>query len=290
MLVPMKKESRNPCQQIEKISENTIEEFEQNGVVVLRDVVEQYWLDRLATAIEKALVWQGEYAELYTGIEDPGLFFNDFYMWQRIPEFREWAYYGPGPEIAHQIMRSQQVNFFYDQIFVKEPGLEAHGGGVTPWHQDTSYMAVDGWQFCSTWISLDALPKEATVQYVSGSHKWKDNIQPFDKFTDGSEYEGGNFVRAPDFEAEPDRYDILQFDIEPGDCLVFQGRLVHRGGGNTSQKRRRRAISNRWVGDDATYAVRKPPAEFPHSVPKGVRHGAPMREYSEDFPKVWPRD
>jgi len=55
-------------------------------------------LDRLATAIEKALVWQGEYAEFYTGIEDPGLFFNDFYLWQRIPKFREWAYYGPGPD------------------------------------------------------------------------------------------------------------------------------------------------------------------------------------------------
>jgi len=289
MKVPMKKEARVRGEPID-ISENTIEEFENNGVIVLRNVVEECWQSKLATAIEKALVWQGEFAELYTTVEDPGLFFNDFYMWQRIPEFREWAFYGPGAEIAHQIMRSRQVNLFYDQIFLKEPGLEVHDSGVTPWHQDTSYMAVDGWQFCSTWVSLDALPRESTVQYVSGSHKWKDNIQPFDKFTDGTEYQGSNFVPAPDFEAEPDRYDILQFDIEPGDCLVFQGRVVHRGAGNTSQKRRRRAIANRWVGDDATYAVRKPPAEFPHIVPKGVRHGAPMREYSEDFPKVWPRD
>lgn len=271
------------------IGEGIIDEFETNGVIVLRGVVEEFWLDKLATAVEKALVWHGEFTELYTTIEDPGLFFNDFYMWQRIPEFREWAYHGPGPEIAHRIMRSRQVNFFYDQLFVKEPGLEVYDGGVTPWHQDTSYMAVDGWQFCSTWVSLDALPEEATVQFVLGSHKWKDNIQPFDKFTDDSEYQGGDFVPAPDFEAESDRYQILQFQIEPGDCLVFQGRTVHRGAGNTSQKRRRRAIANRWVGDNATYALRTPPAEFPHKVPKGVRHGAPMREFSEDFPRVWPR-
>ena len=38
------------------ISDNTIEEFEKNGVIVLRDVVEEYWLNMLATAIEKALV------------------------------------------------------------------------------------------------------------------------------------------------------------------------------------------------------------------------------------------
>lgn len=272
------------------ISQDSIDEFEEKGVIVLRDVVEDYWLNKLATAVEKALVWQGEFAELYTTIEDPGLFFNDFYMWQRIPEFREWAFHGPGPEIAHQIMRSQQINFFYDQLFLKEPGLKAYDSGVTPWHQDTSYMAVDGGQFCSTWVSLDALPKEATVQYISGSHKWTDNIRPFDKFTDGTEYKGGDFVRAPDFEADPDRYTILQFEIEPGDCLVFQGRVVHRGAGNTSQSRRRRAIANRWVGDNATYALRTPPAEFPHLVPKGVRHGAPMSEFSGDFPKVWPRN
>ena len=162
----MQKVARNTSVKID-ISEDTINEFEENGVIVLRDVVEEYWLNRLATAVEKALVWHGEYTELYTTIEDPGLFFNDFNMWQRIPEFREWAYYGPGPDIAHQIMRSRQVNFFYDQIFLKEPGLEAYDGGVTPWHQDTSYMAVNGWQFCSTWVSLDALPKDATVQYIS---------------------------------------------------------------------------------------------------------------------------
>jgi ectoine hydroxylase-related dioxygenase (phytanoyl-CoA dioxygenase family) len=271
------------------ISEEIITEFEDSGVVVLRNVVEESWLNMLATAVEKALVWKGEFSELYTDIEDPGLFYNDFYMWQRIPEFRDWAFNGPGAEIAHKIMRSRQVNFFYDQLFLKEPGLKAYDSGVTPWHQDSSYMAVDGGQFCSTWVSLDALPKEATVQYVAGSHRWEYDIQPFDKFTDGSEYLEGKFVPAADFETEPDRYQILQFEIEPGDCLVFQGRVVHRGAGNTSQKQRRRAIANRWVGDNATYAIRVPPAEFPHKVPQGVRHGTPMRDYEEYFPRVWPR-
>jgi ectoine hydroxylase-related dioxygenase (phytanoyl-CoA dioxygenase family) len=272
------------------ISEETINQFEQNGVVLLRGVIEEYWLNKLATAVEKDLVWPGKFAEIYTTVEDPGLFFNDFYMWLRIPEFREWAFDGPGPEISRQIMRSKQVNFFYDQLFIKEPGLVAHDSGVTPWHQDTSYMAVDGGQFCSTWISLDSLSKESSVQYVSGSHKWNQAIQPFDKFTDSTEYESSDFVRAPDFEADQDKYQILEFDVEPGDCLVFQGKIVHRGAGNTSQKNRRRVIANRWVGDNATYAVRTPPAEFPHNIPSGARHGAPMREFSESFPKVWPRD
>ncbi len=272
------------------IDQAVISQYEKDGVIVLRGVIDEYWLNRLATAVEKALVWRGEFAEIYTSVEDSGLFLNDFYMWKRIPEFREWALEGPGPDIARQIMKSEKVNFFYDQIFIKEPGLEILDKGVTPWHQDTSYMAVDGSQFCSTWICLDALPKESTVQYVAGSHKWKTAIQPFDKFTDGSEYDGGEFIRAPDFEAESDKYEILQFDFEPGDCLVFQGSIVHRGAGNTSQKTRRRVIANRWVGDNATYAMRSPASEFPHIVPKGAEHGLPMSNFAEDFPVVWPRN
>ena len=66
MKAPMKKEARVRGEPID-ISENTIEEFENNGVIVLRNVVEEYWLSKLATAIEKALVWQGEFAELYSG-------------------------------------------------------------------------------------------------------------------------------------------------------------------------------------------------------------------------------
>ncbi len=137
---------------------------------------------------------------------------------------------------------------------------------------------------------MDALSRDSTVQYVRGSHKWKENIQPFDKFTDGLEYQGGDFVRASNYETAPDQYTILQFEMNPGDCLVFQGRTVHRGAGNTSLKRRRRVIANRWVGDNATYALRTPPAEFPHVVPEGASHGTPMREYADDFPKVWPRN
>ena len=50
--------------------------------------------------MEKDLVFSGPRAEIYTRPEDPGLFFNDFYMYQRIPEFRDYALNGPCGEIA----------------------------------------------------------------------------------------------------------------------------------------------------------------------------------------------
>ena len=49
------------------------------------------------------------------------------------------------------LMSSAHADFFYDQLFVKEPGT-AH---PTPWHQDQPYWPVKGWQIASVWIALD---------------------------------------------------------------------------------------------------------------------------------------
>ncbi len=55
-----------------------------------------------------------------------------------------------------------------------------------------------------------------------------------------------------DFENHPDWYDVVGFDVEPGDALLFDHRIVHRSRGNTSDQRRV-AISWRWLGDDARW-------------------------------------
>ena len=46
---------------------------------------------------------------------------------------------------------------------------------------------------------------------------------------------------------------MVGFDVEPGDALLFDYRILHRSRGNASP-RRRVAVSWRWLGDDATWA------------------------------------
>ena len=72
--------------------------------------------------------------------------------------------------------------------------------------------------------------------------------------------------------AHPERYEILGWDMVPGDGLVFQAMIVHGSAGNLSATTRRRAWATRWTGDDARFCVRKGEVGYPLEDP-GLRHG-----------------
>ena len=104
---------------------------------------------------------------------------------------------------------------------------------------------------------------------------------------DNSPYEGTGLPELPDIEANRDEYEILGWDMEPGDCLVFQAMIVHGSDGNTSLDNRRRALATRWTGDDARYDRRSGEVAIPTSDP-GLADGAEMD--CEDFPVIWRRE
>lgn len=58
---------------------------------------------------------------------------------------------------------------------------------------------------------------------------------------------------CPAFEEHPDSYDVVSFDVLPGDVLLFDFRTLYRSGPNDGINRRA-AISWRWLGDDAIWA------------------------------------
>lgn len=47
-------------------------------------------------------------------------------------------------------------------------------------------------------------------------------------------------------------YDIVGFDVEPGDAVFFSAWIIH-GAPPNSDAGRRVALSTRWLGDDATW-------------------------------------
>lgn len=265
------------------IGEAEIKAYREDGVVVLRNCIDPGWIDSLRVAVEKALVFSGPHAEIYTKPEDPGLFFSDFYMYQRIPEFRDFAFNGPCAEIAGCLMGSRQIDLFKDHLFVKEPGTPQ---ARVPWHQDQPYCAVQGRQFCSTWVPLDPVPEETMVEFILGSHLWERWFAPVDSLADGSVHGSKEFERAPDFESERDAHNIASWTLEPGECLAFHALTVHQGKANPTATTRRRAVIDRFTGDDAVYAEREPRCEFPHNSPP-LKHGEPLRNAPDHFPPVW---
>jgi ectoine hydroxylase-related dioxygenase (phytanoyl-CoA dioxygenase family) len=260
------------------LTPSEIAAYDADGIVALRRIFPSTWIETLRGAVDAAMADPGPFAEEYTPEGKPGRFFGDLDLWKRWPPFRRFAFGSPAACIAQAAMRTNKVNFFYDQLLVKEPGTTER----TPWHQDQPYWAVSGRQVCSIWLPLDAVSAANGVEYVRGSHRWDREYLPY-HFMDGSPYRGRKLAPLPDIESRRGDYDVVAFDLEPGDCLVFQAMIVHGAPGNASSTQRRRALSTRWTGDDARYCVRDGECAIPTGDP-GLKHGDPLD--SDAFPRI----
>lgn len=250
--------------------------YERDGVVCLRGVFERTWVDRLRAAIERRLPNTKSFGEQSAGFRFDGN------MWDDDPEFRAFVFESEAAAVAGAVMNSNAIRLFKDQLFVKEPGTP---DAVTPWHHDLPYWSVDGDQICSIWMPLDIVDgSNGAVQYVRGSHKWDKLFNPVEFGLGYKERRPGALDSVPDIDAMREELDIISFDVEPGDCIVFHAKTIHGGPGNDGV-RRRRAYSTRWAGDDAVYCIR-PTSSRPVRDP-GIVPGDPLS--GDVFPLVWER-
>lgn len=255
------------------------EDYARDGVICLRGVFAG-WVEKLAEAIEENLLQAGPLGTRYGAAEHKGRFHGDRYMWTFAPKFAEFAFRSPAAALAGELLNAAHIRLFYDHLLVKEPGAEA----PTPWHQDLPYWCVEGNQICSVWLTLDEVDRgNGILEFVRGSHRWGRQFQGVDfafrkSFSDDLE-------SIPDIDAARGKYDIISWEMAPGDCLLFDARLIHGAPGNTRSDRRRRALSTRWLGDDVTYREH-PNVTRPIRDP-GLKHGDPVE--CELFPRVWSR-
>ena len=116
---------------------------------------------------------------------------------------------------------------------------------------------------------------------MRGSHRWNRRFKAvtpdYNAFMLDSDLED-----PPDIDAHRGDYDLVNWDMEPGDVLIFHPLVVHGSSGNSSMTRRRRALATRWLGDDVVYAPRKATMPLPpeHGLHPGDHVGGPL------FPQV----
>ncbi len=164
-------------------------------------------------------------------------------------------------------------------------GVVRENGTPTPttWYQDRPYYFVDGEQTVSMWIPLDPADV-ASLRFIAGSHKWDPMMRPVSWADNSNFYEGDHdWIPVPDPDADPDGMTVLECSMQPGDAVLFDYRTVHGARGNMSG-RTRRALSLRWVGDDARY-VERPGRTSPPFPGHGMVTGQRLRE--DWFPVVW---
>ena len=277
--------------------EVAITAYQNDGVAILRGVVSELWVETIRNAIER-LMTEGRRGSDFSSPGDKR-FFGDMFSWTTESEFAQFLTETNLPEIAARVMNAADVRLFYDQLFVKEPGTPAR----TPWHQDLAYWPIEGEQILSIWIPFDdASPENGVVTYVRGSHRWGKLYRPQAFSATGNRVAENGVKQStepmpalPDIDADPGSFELITWHMQPGDVLLHHPLTIHGAPGNATQDRRRRALSARYVGDDARWVER--PGHFMR-MPK-VRQmmealDIPDLQAGDSidgklFPRVWPK-
>ncbi len=262
------------------VTAKAIDQFAEDGVCCIRGVFAE-WVEKIAAGIETNMREPGPSAAESVTENETGSFFDDYCNWPHIAEFADVVRNSPAAEIAAKVMRSDTAQFFHDHVLVKEPGTSK----PTPWHQDIPYYFVEGRQSLSYWIPVDPVD-DATLRFIAGSHKWEKMVLPV-RWIEGDAFFPGEdeYLLVPDPDSEPGKYRILEWDMEPGDAVLFDFRTVHGARPNMSAARRR-AFSMRWLGDDMRYITR-PGRTSPPYPGHGMSDGQHLRE--DWFPILWRR-
>ncbi len=263
------------------LDDSQVANFKAQGAIHIKGLFGD-WLEPLARGIARNEREPSKFGG--NSITEPGAgrFFDDYCNWRRIPEYRDFVEASPAAAIVAQATGSRRVRIFHEHLLIKEPGTSKR----TPWHQDQPYYNVHGKQTASLWLSLDPVSRDCCPEFIAGSHAWGRLYYPrLFKSDTNYDYSGPGYETVPDIEADRGAYDILSWDLEPGDALLFSYMTLHGAQPNLSATRRR-GFSTRWLGDDATYAVR-PGVTSPPYHDIGLADGDPLPE--DLFPVVFSR-
>jgi ectoine hydroxylase-related dioxygenase (phytanoyl-CoA dioxygenase family) len=267
---------------VSRIEQAIVDEFAMAGVVCVRNVLNSDEIELARTAIERVMTAPGSLAQVASGADDPGRFFEDFCRWTDIDEIERLTKFSVVPEIAAQLLTTPQVRFFHDHVLVKEGGTRQR----TPWHQDQPYYNVDG-RGVSAWIPIDHVPQAGCLEIVAGTHTgpW---LMPRTFLTGEAKwFPEGSLRELPDVDADRASFDIRSFEMQPGDALFFDFLSVHGAPGFPFDGQRR-VLSLRYLSNEARHAPRRwrtsPPFEgLEDELPAGAPMDHPL------FPVVWPR-
>lgn len=254
-------------------------DFARDGAVVIRGVLSPTQIETLRAGIDANLAAPSANAKVASGPDDPGHFIEDFCCWQDNPHYRALACQSDLPRLAAELTGAKRVRLYHDHMLTKAAGTRQ----ATPWHQDQPYYNIEGRQTVSFWIPADPVPREASLEFIAGSHRGPWLMPRTFMDNEAKWFPEGSLKELPDVDADPVRYPVLGWPVEPGDVVAFNMLSLHRAAGSATQ---RRVLSLRYTGDDVRHAPRgwttSPP--FPglaERLPDGAELDDPL------FPLVW---
>ncbi len=256
-----------------QISSAERREFREHGVVCLRGALGETQV----RAARKAWEWSvGHPGPLASGLlQDTDGAFQDLCNPASPAVYNSLVREAPLADYAAALWGAEPVWYMYEQVFHK------HGGaaGGTPWHQDTSYLAVDGDHLIAFWISFESIPRANALEFVGGSHRAV--LYNTSRFDPGDPtlpiFPSDELPNLPDIEARRGAFDIVGFATRPGDVVAFHTSMLHGGGPVDPGTPERRTLTLRFFGQDAASASRPGPAGPFYDDIKALVPGEPFR-------------
>lgn len=267
------------------ITEDDIRTYEEDGVVCLRGMFDADWCQRMYDASIRYMESGQGRQRIVDRPDETGKFYSNVFMCGSDRDFLAFRDESPAAEIAATLMRSDQVRFWYDQLFIKEPTTVA----PTQWHHDLPFWPFLGEHLVSIWVALTPVSKESSgLEYIRGSHKWDKFYRPVTPDEDPA-FANPDLEPCPNFSERQDdpSLEFLSWEMQPGDCICHHPLAVHGAGPNKSQSQRRVGLSIRFFGDDVQYDPK------PYTVKLPTEPTCKPGEYPADdslFPVIWERD
>ncbi len=276
-----------------EITPDEINTYHRDGVVLLKAIFDSDWINLLKQGLTKNGANPTHRARTWDRDAEGRTMFWDSQAWQQIDEYQQFIYESPAAELAGKVLKARKINFFFDAVFIRSPGTQFS----TPWHQDEPYWSIEGYDTCTIWMPLVPVRKENALAFVPGSHL--DNsifdqpnfgdLNPDNKTdVDQVNFSGIAEDSIPDIDANPEEYGVISWDMEPGDCVAFNSRILHGGSGKLPEETGLEVFTTKWLGDDARIKFRECGMDPDHSAimtEHGLKPGD--RPGTDLYPCVW---
>jgi len=295
---------------VSNISDSEICDFHRDGAVLIRGVLSDEWVATLENGLETA---NANPDGMSAGVGMPLRI--DQFPASHSTDLERLMRESPIAEIVGSVLDAP-VRFYMDQMFYKPAGPIA----PSAWHQDTCYYNVEGTELVRAWVCADPAPRDVSLEVVRGSHLWNITYRPpvgrdpagqpeavealnlahargerligadaFKQWTYFDSFFDPDLPALPDIELNRGSFDILGWDYEPGDIILFHGNILHSARGGVSLPHPRRSHASLWAGPDVRYLHRRSQA-----IPDPLKlyeyepeNGQPLGDFPEVFPVAW---
>ena len=278
------------------ITPEEIDTYHRDGVLLLQNMFDKDWIELLNKGLDVNIKIPTRRSRIWHKDTSGHSMFYDHTAWQGIDEYKKFIFNSPAAQICGRLTGSTAINFFFDSVFVRSTGTQFE----TPWHQDEPYWSVEGYDACSLWMPLVPVKRKSSLSFVPGSHRLKTVFKQYNfgdlnpvrkKKVDQVDFSDIAEQEFPDINANPEHFGVVSWDVEPGDCVVFNGRTMHGGSGKLDGDCDLRVFTTKWVGDDVRIKFRDcgmDPDLSSDMIEKGLKSGD--RPDTDLYPRVWTRE